>query len=88
MCHWGLFQALDFSGGLDQAKAELARAKELAPKASDREQRYIRADTEQQAKPGDEATQAFIKEMEALEDRYPDDLQAKLILAGNLTQWL
>ena len=43
MCHWGLFQALDFSGDHDQAKAELARAKELAPMASDREQRYIRA---------------------------------------------
>ena len=30
MCHWGLFQALDFSGEHDQAKAELARAKELS----------------------------------------------------------
>jgi tetratricopeptide (TPR) repeat protein len=84
MCHWGLFQALDFSGEHEQAKAELARAKELASKATDREQRYIRASTEQQAKQGDEAMQAFIKEMEALEDRYPDDLQAKLILASNL----
>jgi tetratricopeptide (TPR) repeat protein len=84
MCHWGLFQALDFAGEHDQAKAELARAKELAPKASDREQRYIRASTEQQDKKGDEGTQAFIHEMEALEDRYPDDLQAKLLLAGGL----
>ena len=84
MCHWGLFQAIDFSGDHEQAKAELARAKELAPMASDREQRYIRASTEQQAKKGEEATQVFIKEMEALEDRYPDDLQAKLLLAGQL----
>jgi tetratricopeptide (TPR) repeat protein len=84
MCHWGLYQALDFAGNRDQAKAELDRAKELAPSASDHEQRYIRATTEQQAKKGDEATQAFIKEMEALEERYPDDLQAKLILASNL----
>jgi tetratricopeptide (TPR) repeat protein len=84
MCHWGLFQALDFSGDRDQAKAELARATELAPMASDREQRYIRASAEQQAKKGEEATQVFIKEMEALEDRYPDDLQAKLLLAGSL----
>ena len=84
MCHWGLFQALDFSGEHDLAKAELDRAKELAPKASDREQRYIRASSEQQSKKGEEATQAFIKEMEALEDRYPDDLQAKLILASQL----
>src|SRR5579863_5353937 len=84
MCHWGLFQALDFSGVHEQAKAELARAKELAPKATDREQRYIRASSEQQDKKGEEATQAFIKEMEALEARYPDDLQAKLLLAAQL----
>jgi tetratricopeptide (TPR) repeat protein len=84
ICHWGLYQALDFNGEHDLAKAELARAKELAPKASDREQRYIRATTEQQEKKGEEATQAFIKEMEALEDHYPDDLQAKLTLAGQL----
>jgi tetratricopeptide (TPR) repeat protein len=84
MCHWGLFQAIDSNGDHEQAKAELARAKELAPMASDREQRYIRASAEQQAKTGEEATQVFIKEMEAIEDRYPDDLQAKLLLAGQL----
>jgi len=84
MCHWGLFQALDFTGEHELAKAELARAKDLAPKASDREQRYIRATAEQQSKKGEEAMQAFIKEMEALEDRYPDDLQAKLMLASQL----
>src|SRR5579862_7229215 len=50
MCHWGLFHALDFSGLHDQAKAELAHAKELASASSDREQRYIRADTEREAK--------------------------------------
>jgi tetratricopeptide (TPR) repeat protein len=84
MCHWGLSQAADGNGDRDAAKAELARAKELAPKASDREQRYVRAYVEQEEKKGEEATQAFIKEMEALEDRYPDDLQAKLLLAGQL----
>jgi len=84
MCHWGLFQALDFSGDDAQAKTELARASELAPKASDREQRYIRADTERQSKKDEEATQAYIKEMEALEAHYPDDLQAKIFLAGSL----
>ena len=61
MCHWGLFQAIDFSGDHEQAKAELARAKELAPMASDREQRYIRASAEHQAKKGEEALQVFIK---------------------------
>ena len=84
MCHWGLFQALDFLGVHEQAKAELARAKELASKTTDREQRYIRASAVQQEKKGEEATRAFIKEMEALENRYPDDLQAKLLLAAQL----
>jgi len=84
MCHWGLFQAVDFSGDHDQAKAELARAKELAASASDREQRYIRASTEQEDKKGEEATQAFTKEMEALVNRYPDDLQAKIFLAAGV----
>lgn len=84
MCHWGLFQALDSDNDHEQAMAELARAKELAPKATDREQRYIRASAVQQENKGDEATQAFIHEMEALENRYPGDLQAKLLLAAQL----
>jgi tetratricopeptide (TPR) repeat protein len=84
MCHWGLFRALDFGGDHDQAKAELARAADLAAKATDREQRYIRATSDQQAKSGEESTRAFIKDMEALENRYPDDLEAKLFLAGEL----
>ena len=84
MCHWGLAQAADNEGDRDAAKIELARAKDLAPKATDREQRYIRATVEQQEKKGEEAKQAFIHEMEALEAHYPDDLQARLLLAGNL----
>lgn len=84
MCHWGLFQAVDSNGDHEQAMAELARAEELAPKTTDREQRYIRASAVQQEKKGDEATQAFLHEMEALEYRYPDDLQAKLLLAAQL----
>ena len=54
---------------------------QAAPKATDHEQRYIRASTEQQNKKGEEATQVFIKEMETVEARYPDDLQAKLLPA-------
>lgn len=84
MCHWGLSQAVDSNGDHDQGMAELARAKELAPKATDREQRYIRASTVQEENKGDEAVQAFIHEMEALETRYPDDLQARLLLAAGL----
>ena len=65
MCHWGLAQALDFNpANQEQAKQELQKAKELAEHASDREQRYIRAYTEQQDKQGEEGEKAFTKEME------------------------
>jgi len=83
MCHWGVAQALEFrgKGHQDQVKEELAKAKELGAKVSDHEQRYIRAATESHDKKGDEASQAFTKEMEALIDRYPDDVEARLFLA-------
>ncbi len=82
MCHWGLSQALDFRGSdSEQAKKELAKAKELAPNASDHEQRYIRAYAESEEKQGDDADRAFAKEMEALITHYPDDIEAKLMYA-------
>ena len=81
MCHWGISRALDFRGDSEQAKKELARAKELSSGASDHEQRYIRAYAEAEEKQGDEAEKTFAKEMEALITHYPDDLQAKLMYA-------
>jgi tetratricopeptide (TPR) repeat protein len=77
MCHWGLSRALGFRAGTDeQAKQELAKAKELAPKTSDREQRYIRAYAASQDGNEDE----FNRTMSGLLDRYPDDIEAKLIV--------
>jgi len=56
MCHWDIARALTSRGGNeDPAKAELAHAKDLSAKASDREQRYIRAYAESEDKEGDEA---------------------------------
>lgn len=82
MCHWGLARAIASHGGeKDLEKRELKRAEELAPKASDHEQRYIRADAASEDKKDDDAEAAFAKEMEALMDRYPDDLDAKLLYA-------
>jgi tetratricopeptide (TPR) repeat protein len=82
MCHWGLSRALAFQAGTDeQVKQELARAKELAPKTSDHEQRYVRAYVDSQDKEGDEGGREFDTTMEALIDRYPDDIEAKLQLA-------
>jgi tetratricopeptide (TPR) repeat protein len=85
MCHWGLSRALAAgSGHKDQVKQELKRAEELAPKASDHEQRYIAADAAAEDKKDDEAEKAFAGKMEALIDRYPDDLDAKLFYALSL----
>jgi tetratricopeptide (TPR) repeat protein len=82
MCHWGLSRALESHGGEKELqKAELKKATDLAAKASDHEQRYIRADAAAAEKKDDEAETAYAKEMEALIDRYPDDLDARLLFA-------
>ena len=38
MCHWGLYRSLSSADHEKQANAELAKAKELMPKASEHEQ--------------------------------------------------
>lgn len=85
MCHWGLARALDSRGGdKDQQKVELKKAEDLASKTSDHEQRYIRADVAGSKKKDDDADAAYAKQMEALIDRYPDDLEARLLYALSL----
>ncbi|PYY02594.1 MAG: hypothetical protein DMG64_11150 [Acidobacteria bacterium] len=86
MCHWGLARALDSRGGdKEQHKAELKKAEELASKATDHEQRYIHADVaSDKKKDDDDAEAAYAKQMEALIDRYPDDLEARLLYALSL----
>ena len=87
MCHWGLFRAIESHGGQkDLQKEELKKAQELASKTSDHEQRYIRADVAADEKKGDEASAAYAKEMEALIDRYPEDLDAKLLYGLSLNR--
>jgi|SRR5579871_28688 len=82
LCHWGASKALEMRGGnKDQAKAEMAKAKELSSKASDHEQRYIRASAEPAEKSGEDADTIFAREMASLVDHYPDDLDAKLLFA-------
>src|SRR5215469_3088978 len=85
MCHWGLSRAIQSHGGeKDLEKAELKKASDLSAKASDHEQRYIRADAAAADKKDDEAEEAYAKEMEALIDRYPDDLDARLLYGLSL----
>ena len=82
MCHWGLARALDSRGGdKEQQKAELKKAEDLASNATDHEQRYIRADVAGAKKKDDDAEAAYAKQMETLIDRYPDDLEARLLYA-------
>jgi tetratricopeptide (TPR) repeat protein len=85
MCQWGIYRAMDFGGrAADQLKPVVTRMKELAPGASDHEQRYIRSVVESFGKKGEEASQAYQREMEAIIYRYPDDLDAQLLLALSL----
>jgi tetratricopeptide (TPR) repeat protein len=85
MCQWGIYQAMDFGGSAaDQLKPVVTRMKDLAPGASDHEQRYIRSVVESFGKKGEEASQAYQREMEAIIYRYPDDLDAQLLLALSL----
>ncbi|MBV8072349.1 MAG: hypothetical protein JO270_20775, partial [Acidobacteriaceae bacterium] len=81
-CHWGMYRALSFADHEKAAKAELARAKELMPKASEHEQFYIRAavNAKEDKEKGKEDSTAYRDEMQKLVDRYPDDVEAKLFL--------
>ncbi len=82
MAHWGLFMSLNYNQRehLEERQRALARAEELAPRASDREQHYIRAISRLNAEGSNSGQAAFVREMEALAKAYPEDLQAKLFL--------
>ncbi len=89
MCHWGLYRALDFANHDKQAKAQLAKAKELMPKASEHEQYYIRAAVKQQEDKdkGKDNSTAYRDEMHKLIDKYPEDVEAKLFLIDGGLEW-
>ena len=74
MAYWGIVEAVsDYSAMDDIKKGALEKAKALMDKASDHEQYYIHA---QQAEKDD-----YRAAMEALIDKYPADIDAKLFLA-------
>jgi hypothetical protein len=79
MAYWGIVESVsDYKAMDDIKKAALEKAKALMDKASDHEQYYIRA---QQAQQEDDGEQKYRREMEALIDKYPDDIDARLFLA-------
>jgi tetratricopeptide (TPR) repeat protein len=85
MAYWGEFEALGFEGRSgpmkEDQKAALDKAKSLAGKASEHEQFYIRAAEHQHKGDDPKERSAYQREMEALIDRYPDDLNAQALLA-------
>ncbi len=83
MAYWGIAEAVaNYPAMEDIKKAALEKAEALMEKASDHEQYYIRAQKLQQDE--DDGAKDFRAEMEALIDKYPDDFDAKLILAIHL----
>jgi tetratricopeptide (TPR) repeat protein len=82
MCQWGIHRAMEFMGAKEEElKPVVEKMKELAPKASDHEQRYIRAIVESAGKKGEDRSKAYQREMEGLVYRYPEDLDARAFLA-------
>jgi hypothetical protein len=78
LCYWGIYNALGQNSQemADERAAALKKAVALAPTVSDHEQFYIRA-ISLLAEPG-KGRAAWIGEMEALIDKYPNDIEAKL----------
>ena len=65
LCVNGASIAMEFGGSADDdLRPVVTRMKELAPGASDYEQRYIRSIVESAGKKGEEASQAYQREME------------------------
>ena len=85
MAYWGIYNSLAQNSQemAEERSAALKKAVELLPTVSDHEQFYIRAISllAEQGK----GRAAWISEMEALIDKYPQDVEAKLLLANSLS---
>ncbi len=85
MCYWGIYNALGQNSQemAEERSAALKKSVELMRGVSDHEQFYIRAISllAEQGK----GRAAWISEMEALIDKYPQDVEAKLLLANSLS---
>ncbi|MDX1939653.1 MAG: tetratricopeptide repeat protein [Saprospiraceae bacterium] len=83
MAYWGLYKSITQTAKemQEEKTAALKKAIELSVNASDRERRFIKA-TQLQVEKGKDA---FMEEMDALIDAYPDEVEAKLFLATALS---
>ncbi len=85
MAWWGIYNSLAQNPQEMAAErtAALNKAVELLPKANDREQYYIRS-IKLLAEQG-KGRSSWISELEALINKYPDEVEAKLLLANSLS---
>ncbi|MBF8965063.1 hypothetical protein I0P70_17580 [Pontibacter sp. FD36] len=81
MPYWGIAMSLNFSSQREKEyKAAIAKAKKLSDKASERERLYIRALATYDSLGNEKGVEAFKSGMEKLIYRYPDDVEAQLVL--------
>ena len=85
MAWWGVYNALAQNAQemADERAAALKKAVDLMPKATEHEQYYLRA-ISLLAETG-KGRPAWIAEMEALINKYPNDIEAQLLLANSLS---
>jgi len=85
MAWWGIYNSLAQNPQemADERAAALKKAIELMPGASDREKYYLRS-IQLLAEQG-KGRPAWIAELEALISKYPDEIEAQLLLANSLS---
>jgi tetratricopeptide (TPR) repeat protein len=82
MAQWGIaFIARKRESMREELKTGLDKAKELIGNASEHEQYYLRALIEENEAGNEKGAAAYTRAMEALADRYPEDVDARLFLA-------
>ncbi|MCE9667216.1 hypothetical protein LY474_05250 [Myxococcus stipitatus] len=87
MAWWGLALTRGPGARFASARAEaMGRALALSEGLPDLEQRYIVAASLLAEKGPSNGRHAFVREMECLIDRYPEDAEARLLLAGFLLE--
>jgi tetratricopeptide (TPR) repeat protein len=85
MAWWGLSLTRGAGGRFSADRAEaIHKALSLVEGATDQEQRYIVAASLLAEKGPANGRMLFVREMESLIDRYPEDAEARLLLAGFL----
>ncbi len=85
MAYWGIYNALGQNAQemAEERAAALKKAIELMPNTTDREQYYIRS-IQLLAEQG-KGRPAWIAEFEALISKFPDEVEAQLLLANSLS---